>query len=537
MLPGKKSWAKNKSDEVTSANLEEGFSPLRPIGQSDFATIDFTGEDINRPHKILWDLDNYIQSKGGLPAFDQSANVVVVGGGVSGLSACHFLKDFSPILLEGSDHFGGNSRGESWKGNAFSIGAAYICKPEEGDEVEKFLNEIGISPSDFREEGDDEVSVLFKNKFLKGFWQGHSDEESRGQFSSVLNKMKQIYDESYPDLPLFDDSAENRERFNQLDSQNFEEWLALEFPSLNSHIKELFCLYCWSSFGGDISEISAAQALNFITADLSGIQTLPGGNSALTQKLYQQLKNQLPKDSLRFGHFVLDIKHHDQGVDVAYEGPDGKIKVIRAKACLFAGNKKVAKHIIKQVDQEQSKAMEKISYRSYLVANVLLKKKIEAPAYDLFVIKDQIPTDAKEEADKRMATDLIFANWADDAQANQTILTLYIPRAYQGAEHFLFSSFAHDKYKDKAIKKMQEWLGALELSMDDVEALRMTRWGHAMPLAKTGLISSGMLEKAHQTIAGKIFFAGQDNWANPCFETAFESARVESQKIKELLMS
>src|SRR4051812_17804216 len=51
-----------------------------------------------------------------MPRPDQRCDVVIIGGGPSGLAAADELKTSDFLLLEKEDHVGGNSFSESWEG-------------------------------------------------------------------------------------------------------------------------------------------------------------------------------------------------------------------------------------------------------------------------------------------------------------------------------------------------------------------------------------------------------------------------------------
>jgi hypothetical protein len=55
-----------------------------------------------------------------------------------------------------------------------------------------------------------------------------------------------------------------------------------------------------------------------------------------------------------------------------------------------------------------------------------------------------------------------------------------------------------------------------------------------MPVAKAGLISTGVLEKAHQPIGNRIFFANQDNLANPAIESCFAEAHWVNKLVRKV---
>jgi phytoene dehydrogenase-like protein len=75
------------------------------------------------------------------PEATKKVGVVIVGGGVSGLSAAYFLKGKDWLLLEKEDHFGGNAYQEEYEGQIFGTGAAYGYRGDPGDQLAK---EIGL---------------------------------------------------------------------------------------------------------------------------------------------------------------------------------------------------------------------------------------------------------------------------------------------------------------------------------------------------------------------------------------------------------
>src|ERR1022692_2581853 len=57
-------------------------------------------------------------------------DIVIVGGGMSGLSCAWFLRDQDFLLLEKEEHWGGNAYLEEYAGQAFATGTAYTSKRE-----------------------------------------------------------------------------------------------------------------------------------------------------------------------------------------------------------------------------------------------------------------------------------------------------------------------------------------------------------------------------------------------------------------------
>lgn len=45
--------------------IKKSISPIQDV--SEFQSTDFNGDNIDRPHDILWNTDGYIAKKGGIP--------------------------------------------------------------------------------------------------------------------------------------------------------------------------------------------------------------------------------------------------------------------------------------------------------------------------------------------------------------------------------------------------------------------------------------------------------------------------------------
>lgn len=527
----KKVIAWNDQKNQNARMLQTDHSPIATV--TDPQSVDYNGDDITRPHDILWNKDEYLKSKGGRPQNFEQTEVVVIGGGMAGLLSAYHLQDLKPIVLEQDVRFGGNSRGEKFKDSQYSIGAAYFCVPDEGSLTEKLLQDLDLAKYVRHEE---DTSVRFKHNLNPGFWKGSTDPKAKDQFEKFNSMLADILEKSYPAVPHDDEGDITRDQLNALDSISFEQWLKDNFGEVHPHIKEYMQLYAWSSFGGSISEISAAQMLNFVTAETAGIVTLPGGNSAISKAVVEKLKALNGPETLRAGSIVIDVVHDAQGVEVIYEDAAGSIQGLRAKACVMASPKFVAKFLINGIPPEQRKAMDAIVYRGYVVANVILNKRIESPTYELYSLEGEVPeVPMAMSPPKRDFTDICFGTWAAKDQVENTVLTMYMALPYDGARQFLFSPMSHQKYQTKVEKVLPDVLKMLNLTPADVAGVRLTRWGHSMPLARTGMIASGMAEKASAPIAGKVFFAQQDNWVNPCLEVCQETAVLAAEQVREAL--
>ncbi len=501
-------------------------NPLQLKSDAEKWSGSFNGDDIEKSHQILWNVDGFIQSMGGIPTATETAPVVVVGGGISGLVNTFYLQNHSPILLEQAENFGGNSRGEIVGGQYYSIGAAYINRPEPGTTLEELLKTLGILPYARGEKGDD-TSVLFKNRLAKGFWQGSLHPESAQQFVKLHADLKLIREKYYPEIPYTGGKDTlPYQKLLELDRLSFKDWLSSLYPNLHPSIVEYFQLYAWSSFGGSIDELSAAQMLNFVTAETEEIIAFPGGNSFVAQALFQNLQAKIGLSRLRSSSMVVDVRVNGNATFVCYLGADNRLHTIQCDRCVIAAPKFVAKKIVKSMSQDQVNACDQIDYRAYLVGNVFVKGPFKSPCFDLFCLEGDVPPSPSAlNPPNRLFSDVCFGSWAQ-GDGGEGILTVYKPLPFQGARQFLFQEGAHDKHRNLILQGAQSLLASLGLSPDRITGLRMTRWGHSLPLAGKGLLSSGHLAKASAPIENRIFFSNQDNWVNPSLETTVTLAKA-----------
>lgn len=528
-----------KSEAVLSRLIPKSImniSPIQLIRMDEFKSLDFNGDNIDRPHDILWNLDGYLKKKGGIPAPTENRKVVVVGGGMAGLISAYNLRDLDPVVLEQDKSFGGNSKGEIYNGATYSIGAAYITIPDEGSDIDLFLKDISLS-SKLKLETPEETKFTYKKNMMSDFWKGVTDPKNADQFIAVDEELRRIYNDAYPDIPWTKDSAITKEEYLYLDSITFEQWLEIKFGKVHPHIAEYFQLYCWSSFNASIEELSALQVLNFVAAEVDGVLALPGGNAGITQRLFEKVEDATTAGSLRAKAFVLKIEKKNNGMTwVTYEDGDGVIRTIETQACVVASPKFVAKLIVHDLPLDQVKLMDDLSYRGYIVGNAIIDKPISSPSFDLYCFEGSKPEmPAAMKPVKRPFSDVCFGTWAADDKTNNGILTVYKAFPFDGARQFLFNPLAHDKHKKIIGDELQNFMTTVGINPSEVKGIRMTRWGHSLPVAAKGLINSGYLEKMNRPHKGSIFFANQDNWANPAFECSFVAAQEATNLAREVI--
>lgn len=488
----------------------------------------FSGDQFHQQHQILREKEDFLKKIGGLPKPTRTTEVLIIGGGISGLATAYQLRAKKPMVLEQAGRFGGNAQGQAWSYIEYPIGAAYIIQPEKDSEIFKILKEIGATEK-WTVRSEEGVPVL-NGTPIPHFWKGDSDPKNRGKFKKVEEYFRSFLSEKgreFPDYPTRDEKM--RKYLNKLDQITFKDQIIKETGPLHPHVATLIEHYCFSSFGGSMKELSAAAGINFFAAEFEKVCVFPAGNACIAELLLKELHRSLPKNHLMAGQIVFDVRMEGSGVLVSSVDAPGKVSSILADKVVMSCPKFIASVLIDQldkIDKQKSEAIDKLTYRAYLVANLLVNKKLNLKDYDTFLLGNG-KADLKgteEYAKKIKATDVVNANFASPS-GQYSVLSLFRAFPYNGIRDELIEKSSYEKfYREFSEQIHSELLPYFKLDKSNLVDLRLARWGHALPLAQKGLLANETVDHLCRPIKNKIFFVEQDNWALPAFETSMTEA-------------
>ncbi len=550
-----------------------------PIDRSlaNIAPRKFFGDTPDKSHPGVWDKQNYLAAHAAkIPYEKELREVVVIGGGLSGLTTAFLLRDHKPVVLEQAPRFGGNSKGQSWQGIDYSLGASSFAEPEIGTPLHDLLMEdLRISQSLKTPQVSDPYAV--RHHLVKDFWKGDSEPGSREVYDKLNDYLEAVWkgsdddgdekDDSddddddnenretpektadakapddadddevtpYPDMPTNDPKV--RAQINELDKFSLLEHLESVCGELPNDLHAAIEYYSWSSFGASAGETSAAAGLNFLAAEWAESNTLVGGNAAVTSRLVRRLNRDLPPNSLRASSTVIDVKVTKDRVKVLYEDARGNFHVIEAKAVVMACPKVVVGQILDDIEPARRAAIGKLTYRPFLVGNVCISHSAPPSFYEMSLIDAQPAADIRAWSKKQKITDVVLANFAKSDNGH-SVLTLYRPLPYEGARQEIFQTDAYERIRIETERQVyQSILPLLGLSAKDVVDFRIARWGRALPVARKGIYLNGTLDKVRAPFKDRVFFVEQDNWALPCLESACGEAITWAKVIEEKLKS
>jgi protoporphyrinogen oxidase len=491
----------------------------------------YSGDNPTYAHRILWNKEDWVKkAKNLVPSSHHK--VVIVGGGISGLLSAYFLKDESPLILEQAKRLGGNSKGEIWEGIEYSLGAAYFSMPKKDSKIYKLLNDLDLLKVLNVKNDKDDLFEL-NNKFFK-FEESHPAHE---QFLKLAQHCKQMWenqDIKYPEIPAR--TNEELETLSYYDQFSFYEYVRKIVGPLKNEMHAFIEHYTWSTFSATSTEISASVVLNSFAAEFGEIAVLPGGNSAMTEALAQEVLIKNP-NSIRTQTLVFDIEKENEKYHITFMDDEHDIQKISADIVIMSCPKFIAAKILNNIPIKKQKIIENANYRPYVVGNLLLDQPLKEKFYALFMLAngDVKKNDIEKSARLHLATDILNANFTDFNE-QKSVLTFYRGIPFDGFRSELLEEGSYEKIKKDFQSQIHEVLNLLKIDEKNIHEFRLTRWGHPMPVIGKGFFKNKDFEILSEPIEN-IYFIEQDNWMCPVFEVCFSEAEYWCQKIKKSLNS
>ena len=335
------------------------------------------------------------------PAPSKSCDVIIAGGGVSGLSAAYFLRDYDFLLLEKEPHWGGNAYLEEFEGHAFATGSAFA---ERDSAADLLAREIGLTllPVNCPD------PTIVNGAWVKETWGSGLD--SLPYSASVRDSFKKFQRDM-----LAIDVEKNAAEY---DAKSLAQILQGYAPEL----KIWWDAYGPSNWGARSEDTSALVAIAEIQDITERIEkgdtrvTLPGGNGAISKKLSEVLLAKYSK-AMQTDATIVSVTPQNDSVSVTYI-QSGKPVTAAAKLVVMATPKFITSRIVSGIPDAQLDAMQAIRYCPYPVINMIFDKPVYTKAYDTWCPGNSF-------------TDFIVADWVLRAQPGyvpaKNILSFYTP--------------------------------------------------------------------------------------------------------------
>ncbi len=412
-----------------------------------------------------------------LPPVSSRHDIVIAGGGVSGLTAGYLLKGKDVLLLEKEPHWGGNAYEMDYDGQTYATGAAFA----ESGVAFDFAKEIGLDSLRV----DNWDGSIIKGEFVPDTWGDGLDHLPYS--ASVRESFKKFRKEML--------AIDVKKRKRELDNVPFSKLMAGYAPEL---------IRWWDAYGpSNWGSLPAETSAMVGVGDLQGIAaadrvddrvTWPGGLGAISKRLVEKLQPEL-KDRMIAGATTIAVTPQGKEVHVTYMA-GGQMKTVAAKGVIMATPKYITVRIVQGIPNEQAAAMKKIRYAPYPVVNLIYDKPVFNKGYDTWCPGNTF-------------TDFIVADWTIRNQPGYkqkyNILTFYTPMREDDRGYLL----TEDSTRKIAVKVLTDFRKLFPGSDVDPIEVHIYRRGHPMMMVTPGN-STEVLPVARRPME-RIFFANTDS--------------------------
>lgn len=457
-------------------------------------------------------------------------DAVVVGGGISGLTACWKLRKIGierVLLLELASQIGGTSVSGSIDGHAFPWGAHYInIPPPEADCIHEILTDTEVIrgyDAAGRPLVDREHLLrwprerLYRDGWMEGLEPfrdaAESEVEAYHQFEDQMLEWT-LYRgrdgrKAFP-IPL--DYSTTDPAVRELDSISMLEYLRSQ-GWRSSRLDWLVDYACRDDYGSRLSGVSAWAGIHYYAcrnydarvADEYPTDTLTWteGNAFLAKGLARDLD----EESCRLDTAVVAMRNEAGGCELAcVHWPTMERQRVRARSVVFAGKLHGLPYILQDQPVAQRRALGALDYSAWLVAAIHISTP-PAAQQEAGLAWDNILYESD-------SLGYIFAGHQADGNGVDDVLVYYLPLSADGRHQLLQRS--HGEWVNIIMNDLAQAHPELE---DSVQRIDLYRWGHGMIRPVPGSLFGPDAELRRAPI-GAVALASCDVTGMPLFEEA-----------------
>jgi protoporphyrinogen oxidase len=486
-------------------------------------------------------------NKFGQPQAVTKKEVVIVGGGISGLSAAYHLgkagiHDF--LLLDLEEKTGGNASYGSNSISGYPWGAHYIPVPNNDlTEYLEFLKETGAITG-YNEQGlpiYNELALCFdpeERLYINGQWQeglvphfGVPEEEKKqiDRFLHLMNEYRYKKGNDQKDVFALPVNASSKdEAFVQLDTITMKTWLLQQ--GFSSSYLHWYVNYCTrDDFGTTIDTVSAWAGIHYFAsrkgkganADYHDVLTWPEGNGWLVKQLERAIQPSIHTQSL-----VTSIVSQGDVIMVSYFDVASKtLKAIAAKQCIVAVPQFIAARLLNDTARVQE-VQQQLHYVPWMVANLTVNQLEERSGTPMSWDNVIYGSESLGYVD---ATHQLVQQ-----HIPQRNLTYYLPLTGSDVKtaRKAAQSTTYQQWTEKIINDLQRIHPNIK---EATQELNVQIWGHAMVQPLPGLIHGNIRQSFAASLNSNIHFAHTDLAGISLFEEGFYQGLNAAQKVKQSL--
>jgi hypothetical protein len=475
--------------------------------------------------------------------------VVIVGGGVAGLSAAWHLQrsgfnDF--VLIELEQAPGGTARSGTNRSFSFPWGAHYIPAPmKENTGLISLLDEMGVIEGKDKDGEpiiaeqflcrDPEERIFYKGRWYEGLYlhagETADDQRQYEQFNAEMNRWVAWRDTkgrrafTLPVSACSDDAE-----VVALDRLSMDQWMT-QHGFTSPRLRWWVNYACRDDYGMTMDQTSAWAGIFYFCArvlkpnvESQPLITWPEGNGRLVNHLYERSKQHIQLDRA-----VFDINPLFDRIEISALDREGRTpRGYRARHVIFAAPQFIARYVIRPYKENPPPHIAEFQFGSWMVANLTLKDRPQHNARDFPLAWDNVFYESE-------SLGYVVATHQQGIDRGPTVFTYYYPLCDANAKA------ARTRLLDT------DWRGWADVALTDlsrahpdirnlVERLDVMRWGHAMIRPRTGFVWGSARAEAAKPF-GSIHFAHSELSGVALFEEAFDNGLRAADEVMTRLAS
>ncbi|GAB4293105.1 MAG: hypothetical protein Kow0068_18260 [Marinilabiliales bacterium] len=437
-------------------------------------------------------------------------DVVIVGGGISGLTAAYNLKDYDILVLEKENVCGGRVIKGEWEGFYYPKGMEYIGPPEK--DYTTLFNELGISIIKVPPPTDGVLyqgNIFTRNNILNYL----PDQNAKDDYYRLMSDLKTLSDETEDAIW---ENQEDLAKFANLDAISVEDWLKQN----NYHplIQEFVDVENRGLFGASNKDLSLLFNLDEMSYDLpdsseyneSEVYTFTNGMFEYIQAIINKLNNKIQTGA----EVVMVQTNNDMGVTIKYI-QNGETHYVTADCVIMATPAPItAKIVTKGLSNNVINTLKSIKYSKYITVNLFTTERIYKDSWMVSCIDEYFVT----------LYDAIRTQ-VNDSYNGKSILGIYI--APKNANDSSFMSYSDNQILDSIYIGLENYFPDIRNKVIDYD---IQRFDYAFPVFEKDYSNVILTLQDDDSAWGPIFLCG-DYMMYATFDGAFWSSIDAAEEV------